>query len=202
MTPGTEATNSRPRAQPRAARTPTPRGRRTRPAAARRSELRLRATVRPLVAVLCVCVATVSASACGGSTYATGSQTAVARPTTTATATPKTTYRTQLEHDVAQAFEAALLGAYLSTPRPPTLSQIPPRVDLLVREPATVCTHLHPDVYRCSVTYQLRSSPHPARVIYSAKRRRACLTATATALPADNTLHHLKNCTPARARKR
>lgn len=157
--------------------------------------------MRPFAASLWVLLATLTASACDGSTSGTGSQTAVAPHLTSATpASPlpipstttavATTYHTHLERNIAQAFESA----YLATPAAPTESQVPPKINLLLREPPTVCERLRPAVYRCSVTYQLSSDPHPLRVIYVVRRRRGCFSATATVIAPVNTLHRLSSC--------
>jgi hypothetical protein len=155
--------------------------------------------VRLLAISLWLLLATITASACGGSTAGAGSQTAGAplltsatraAPLPTTTAAAATTYHTHLERTVAQAFESA----YLATPAAPTESQIPPKINLLVRKPPTVCRPRRPAVYRCSVTYQLPAEPHPLRVTYEVHRRHGCFTATAAAIARGNTLHRLSNC--------
>lgn len=118
--------------------------------------------------------------------------TEAARVPTTTTPT-KTTYRTRLERNVAQAYGAAVLAAFLAKPAPPTLSQIPPRVDLLVPTPPTVCTQLRPPgLYRCGVGNRLRSGRTSQIVNYVVHLRRHCFTATTAAVPANNALHRLK----------
>lgn len=149
--------------------------------------------MRPLAATLWVLPAALAVSSCGGSGYGSPATSAPAR-TSAAQATPAatapTTYHTQLERAVAHAFESAVF----LPPAAPTESQVPPRLNLLLREPPTVCRRLRPAVYRCSVTYQLRLSSHPLRLTYVVRRRRGCFTATATAIAHDSTLHRLGNC--------
>jgi hypothetical protein len=148
--------------------------------------------VRQLAASLCLLVVTIVATACGGSSAGTGSQTAVApvpTRTQTATAPVATTYHTHLERDLAHAFAAALLA----TPAAPTESQIPPKIKLLLREPPTVCSRQRSGTYRCSLDYQLPKGP-PMHVRYAVHRDRNCFTATAAAIGAASTLHRLVNC--------
>ncbi len=147
--------------------------------------------MRPIAASLCLLLVTIIATACGGSSSGTASQPAVtAPPTATATTTPApTTYRTQLERDLAHAFSAALLA----TPAAPTESQVPPRINLLVREPPTVCERLRSAAYRCRLDYQLPKGP-PMRVRYTVRRDGSCFTATAAAIGTGSTLHRLVNC--------
>jgi hypothetical protein len=140
-----------------------------------------------------VVLAAVMACGCGGSASGSGSPAAgeppVARagPATVAT----TTYDTRLERGVAHAFEAAYLAA--AVVRAPTESQIPPRITRMVGDPATVCTRQRSGDYRCSVTYRLPSGP-PVNVLYEARRRHGCITATSVAMPAASPLHRLGSC--------
>lgn len=149
--------------------------------------------MRALAASSFMFLVTIIATACGGSASRTASQPTVAAASTATTATTPalapTTYRTHLERDLAHAFAAALL----LTPAPPTESQIPPTIKLLLREPPTVCERLRAAAYRCNLTYQLPNGPE-MRVGYTVRRDRTCFTATAAAIGADSTLHRLRNC--------
>ena len=142
-------------------------------------------------ASLCV-LAGITVSACGGSTPA--ASPTVAAPairTATAPATPPPThYRTRLERSLATAFRAA----YFAIPPPPTESQVPPRLNLLVRAPPTVCTRQRPATYRCAVTYLPTTSARALRASYLLHRRGRCFTATAAAIATDSPLRRLRNC--------
>ena len=153
----------------------------------------------PAAAAIGVVLAAIVASGCGGSSSGSASRSAVpppvarASPTTVATTAPTdaaTTYDTHLERDLARSFEYA----FFTGTRPATLSQVPPRTDLFVREPATVCAHVHRAAYRCSVTYEVRTRQRSQRVEYELRRRRGCFTAIAAAIAATRTLHRLSNC--------
>jgi len=157
------------------------------------------ATVR--AAGVGVVLAAIAVSGCGASASRSGSLTAVAPPVasatapavvpTTATTTPvATTYDTRLERDLARSFE----DAFLTGPAPPTLSQIPPRTDLFVREPATVCEHVHRAAYRCTVTYDVRTSRATQHLVYEVRQGHDCFTAIAAASAEPRTLHRLSSC--------
>ena len=151
--------------------------------------------MRPLAATLWVLLAALGVSSCGGSSYGSPATSAPARTSAAQAAlapaaTAPATYHTQLERAVAHAFESAVF----LPPAVPTESQVPPKLNLLLREPPTVCRRLRPEVYRCSLTYQLRLSAHPLRLSYVVRTRRSCFTATAPAIAPKSTLHRLGNC--------
>lgn len=137
---------------------------------------------------------TVTAPACGGSGSRTAPRPAAAPAVTAAPAptapSPTTTYRTRLERDVAQAFDAA----YLATPATPTESEVPSQVNRLLRKPPTVCSRLRRGVYRCSLIYDASAAKDPVRVTYLVRRRRRCFVAIAAAIAPGSTLHRLSNC--------
>ena len=90
-------------------------------------------------AAMGVVLAAIVASGCGGSSTGSASRGAVQPPVaptapttaaTTAPTAPATTYDTHLERDLARSFEYA----FFTGTRPATLSQVPPRTDLFVRE--------------------------------------------------------------------
>ncbi|HTN24797.1 MAG TPA: hypothetical protein VL120_12470 [Solirubrobacteraceae bacterium] len=139
-------------------------------------------------------LAAITASGCGGSTTTVQPPVARAAPATvTATATTTAAapvYDTHLERDLARSFE----DAFFTGPRPATLSQVPPRTDLFVREPATVCEQVHRAEYRCTVTYDVRASSDTQRVVYEVRRRHGCFTAIAVAMPAPRTARRLSSC--------
>lgn len=138
-------------------------------------------------------LAAITASGCGGSTTTVQPPVAPAAPATvtaTATTTAAPVYDTHLERDLARSFE----DAFFTGPRPATLSQVPPRTDLFVREPATVCEQVHRAAYRCTVTYDVRTSAQTQRVVYEVRQRHGCFTAIAVAMPAPRTAHRLSSC--------
>ena len=157
-------------------------------------------TVRVRAAGVGVVLAAITASGCGGSISGSGSRTAVQPPvtraapatvpTTATTTTVAPANDTRLERDLARSFE----DAFFTAPRPATLSQVPPRTDLFVREPAVVCEQLHPGAYRCTVTYDLRTSADTQHVVYEVRQRHGCFTAIAVAMPSPRTLHRLSSC--------
>jgi hypothetical protein len=158
--------------------------------------------VRVRAAGVGVLLAAIAVSGCGGSASRGGSLTAVAPSvasatapaavpaTTTTTAAAATSYDTRLERDLARSFE----HAFFTGPQPATLSQIPPRTDLFVDEPATVCEHVRRASYRCTVTYDVRTSQATQRVVYEVRRRHGCFTAIAASSVGAGTLHRLSSC--------
>jgi hypothetical protein len=142
----------------------------------------------PGLAAAVMCVA-----ACGSSSTP-GAATVTPKPTTAAAATtaaaPPTRYRTRLDRALGRAFRSA----YLVQPAPPTLSQIPPKLQLLAADPPAVCTAQRRAAYRCIVTYEPTAVGAQLRAVYELRRHGDCFTATAAAFRPSSTLHRISTC--------